>query len=97
MTLDGIVVVVAICVAVYILRIAFKMEYNTNMIRNQLFIVTDKRSIKDGVEDTAMYLIEVNKEFFVNVNSNSYENTQIGDKVILANNKSKSDFVIKKI
>lgn len=95
-----------IIIIISLLWMVARVLYKDHLSESPLYIITDKRSmIIDETDDylklihneRSVYLVELNGEFFVNVTGSSYNQTKIGDQVMLASGPTTRDFIIKKL
>ena len=96
LVLISFLIILVISLLYIVVRIAYKDYIN----ESPLYIITDKRNMiinEVNNQSNSVFLVELNGEFFVNVTEDSYNKSEIGDQIMLANSSNEKDFIVKKL
>lgn len=89
-----------IILVISLLYIVVRIVYKDYINESPLYIITDKRNMiinEVNNQSSSVFLVELNGEFFVNVTEDSYNKSEIGDQIMLANSSNEKDFIVKKL
>lgn len=89
-----------IILVISLLYIVVRIVYKDYINESPLYIITDKRNMiinEVNNQSNSVFLVELNREFFVNVTEDSYNKSEIGDQIMLANSSNEKDFIVKKL
>ncbi len=89
-----------IILVISLLYIVVRIVYKDYINESPLYIITDKRNMvinEVNNQSNSVFLVELNGEFFVNVTEDSYNKSEIGDQIMLANSSNEKDFIVKKL
>ena len=89
-----------IILVISLLYIVVRIVYKDYINESPLYIITDKRNMiinEVNNQSNSVFLVELNGEFFVNVTKDSYNKSEIGDQIMLANSSNEKDFIVKKL